>query len=78
MLNDQLLEHFRNLETNDLTFQNGKKLFEKPIIIAALERAKGNKHNAADILGISSATLYNRMQRYGIHFDRANKRRNNR
>lgn len=72
---DELLEHFRSLETNDLTFQQARKLFEHPLIIAALERAKNNKHTAAAILGISSATLYSRMERYGITCERANKKK---
>ena len=35
-------------------------------LIDALARAKGNKSKAADILGISRVTVWNRMKRYGL------------
>lgn len=66
---DELLEHFRSLETNDLTFQQARKLFERPLIVAALERTRWNKSKAALVLGISSRTLYERMETYDIHAD---------
>lgn len=39
---------------------------EKMKIIQALERTYGNKSAAAQLLGISRVTLYNRMKRYDL------------
>ncbi|MDC3425450.1 sigma 54-interacting transcriptional regulator [Aquibacillus sp. 3ASR75-11] len=39
---------------------------EKDIIIIALEQAKHNKNKAAELLGVSRATLYNKMNKLNI------------
>jgi transcriptional regulator with PAS, ATPase and Fis domain len=39
---------------------------ERQRILAALERTYGNKKAAAELLGISRGTLYNKLQKYGI------------
>ncbi len=39
---------------------------KKKQLVDALARAKGNKSKAADILGISRVTVWNRMKRYGL------------
>ena len=39
---------------------------EKQVILAALERAGGNKSEAARLLGITRRSLYGRLERYGI------------
>ena len=39
---------------------------EKTRILRALERAKGNRTLAAELLGIGRTTLYNKMKAYGI------------
>ena len=39
---------------------------EKRSIVAALQRARGNKSRAAGDLGISRTQLYTRLKRFGI------------
>jgi transcriptional regulator with PAS, ATPase and Fis domain len=39
---------------------------KKEQLIEALEKAQGNQSRAADILGISRVTVWNRMKKYGI------------
>ncbi|GIO01723.1 helix-turn-helix domain-containing protein [Brevibacillus laterosporus] len=39
---------------------------EKTKILQALERTYGNKKAAAQLLGMSRGTLYNKMKRYGL------------
>ena len=39
---------------------------KKKQLIEALERADGNQSRAADILGVSRVTVWNRMKRFGI------------
>jgi len=44
-----------------------KKQMQKQKLIDALEATGGNQSRAADILGISRVTVWNRMKRFGIH-----------
>jgi transcriptional regulator with PAS, ATPase and Fis domain len=46
------------------------KEIEKQELIEALEKADGNQSRAAELLGISRVTVYNRMKRYGINAKR--------
>ncbi|ERM18220.1 Fis family transcriptional regulator [Brevibacillus laterosporus] len=39
---------------------------EKTKILQPLERTNGNKKAAAQLLGMSRGTLYNKMKRYGL------------
>jgi PAS domain S-box-containing protein len=48
---------------------------EKRELIEALERAGGNKSKAADFLGVSRVTVWNRMKRFGIETPRRVKTR---
>lgn len=43
-----------------------ERLSEPERIVAAIERTYGNKKAAADLLGISRGTLYNKLRKYGI------------
>ena len=43
-----------------------RKEMKKKELIEALEGAGGNQSRAADVLGISRVTVWNRMKRYGI------------
>jgi transcriptional regulator of acetoin/glycerol metabolism len=43
-----------------------RKEIQKNELIEALQRAGGNQSRAADILGISRVTVWNRMKKYGI------------
>ena len=45
------------------------EIFEKKIIIHALQRTSGHRQSTADLLGISRKSLHNKMVRYGL-FDR--------
>jgi two-component system response regulator HydG len=47
-----------------------KQEIKKRQLIDALARAKGNQSVAAEILGISRVTVWNRMKRYGIIYTR--------
>ncbi len=40
-------------------------------LIAALEQTKGNQTRAAEILGVSRVTVWNRMKRYGLQSNRS-------
>ena len=43
-----------------------RKEMKKKELVEALESAGGNQSRAADILGISRVTVWNRMKKYGI------------
>jgi DNA-binding NtrC family response regulator len=38
---------------------------ERQLILATLESVRGHKERAAELLGISAKTLYNRLREYG-------------
>jgi len=39
---------------------------ERELLVRTVAYARGNKARAADILGMSRGTLYNRLRRYGL------------
>jgi two-component system response regulator HydG len=47
-----------------------KQEIRKRQLVDALARAKGNQSAAADILGVSRVTVWNRMKRFGITYTR--------
>ena len=47
-----------------------KQEVRKRQLVDALARAKGNQSVAAEILGVSRVTVWNRMKRYGITYNR--------
>lgn len=58
---------FSKKEQNSSTMSAGKTIeeVEKALIYATLDEVGGNKTTAADMLGISTKTLYNRLHAYG-------------
>jgi DNA-binding NtrC family response regulator len=42
------------------------EVLERELIVQALEKAEGNKSQAARLLGLTRRTLYSRMERYGL------------
>ena len=46
--------------------QKAKDEAEKSAIVDALNLAKGNKSRAAELLGMSRKTLYNKINQYGL------------
>ncbi|HXN06729.1 MAG TPA: helix-turn-helix domain-containing protein, partial [Nitrospiria bacterium] len=44
-------------------------LVEREKIAIAMKKTGGNRTHAAKLLGISRATLYNKMRQYGLHLD---------
>jgi two-component system NtrC family response regulator len=42
------------------------EVLERELIIQALERARGNKSQAARLLGTTRRTLYSRLERHGL------------
>lgn len=40
---------------------------ERKLILSTLDKFKGNKLKASEALGISRRSLYNKLQRYGVH-----------
>jgi two-component system NtrC family response regulator len=42
------------------------EVLERELILKALERARGNKSQAARLLGLTRRTLYSRMERHGL------------
>ena len=47
-----------------------KKLMQKQELLTALSAAGGNQQRAAEILGVSRVTVWNRMKRYGVRSER--------
>ncbi len=41
--------------------------YERAAIMNALKKSSGNRNRAAEILGIGPATLYRKLQKYGLH-----------
>jgi transcriptional regulator of acetoin/glycerol metabolism len=46
------------------------RAIEKQELIEALQKTGSNQSRAAELLGISRVTVYNRMKRYGINTSR--------
>jgi DNA-binding NtrC family response regulator len=62
---EDLIVHLDQLPSGD-SFAAVDSLDERSELLAALDRAGGNKSRAADLLGVSRKTLYSRMRRLGI------------
>ena len=43
---------------------------EKEALIQTLHAAEGNKSSAAQILGVNRMTVWNRMQKHGLHLEK--------
>src|SRR5690625_4451702 len=65
LLNDELLLNLNSPETSE-PLKKQLERYEREIIIRELEKVNGNKKECAEVLGITRATLYNRMDRLGI------------
>ncbi|MBN2426843.1 MAG: PEP-CTERM-box response regulator transcription factor [Deltaproteobacteria bacterium] len=50
-----------------LTLKEAKERVEKEMVVAALEKQKGNVVKAAELLGVSRPTLYDLMKKHGLH-----------
>jgi len=65
-----VIQNYRN-ETKEIIqvdpILSDKKHQQKLQLIEALEATGGNQRRAADILGVSRVTVWNRMKRFGIH-----------
>ncbi|MFZ3046960.1 MAG: helix-turn-helix domain-containing protein, partial [Desulfatirhabdiaceae bacterium] len=58
----QLANDQKDIETEWLTLVE----LEKRQILRALKKSNGNRKNAAKILGINTATVYRKLEKYGI------------
>ena len=56
------------------TYREQMEAFERNLLASALKQATGNQSAAARHLGLSRATLYDRLQRHGLLPEAANKR----
>jgi len=56
----------RELSSEILTLKEAKERVEKEMVIAALEKQKGNVVKTAEVLGISRPTLYDLMKKHGL------------
>ena len=63
---ESLPSEFNTLEKTATTPTNLKDEAEKSAIVDALNLAKGNKSRAAELLGMSRKTLYNKINQYGL------------
>jgi DNA-binding NtrC family response regulator len=48
------------------TFEQERQILEYQQLVAALDRAENNRTIAAQVLGVSRRTLYNRLRSYGL------------
>ncbi len=55
-----------DVENNNGSLKDALKNPEKKIILDALEKCKGNKKEAARVLGINRTTLYKKLDKYGL------------
>jgi transcriptional regulator of acetoin/glycerol metabolism len=65
---DLLSSSTRMKESSETLDRSSKDDLRKYQLIDALDRAKGNQSLAAELLGVSRVTVWNRMKRYGIKF----------
>ncbi|MCJ7842383.1 sigma 54-interacting transcriptional regulator [Lederbergia sp. NSJ-179] len=65
--NENISGSEKNKANEHLALSQRLQRYEKEIIISELEKTKGNKLLCAKNLHISRATLYNRMNKLGIH-----------
>lgn len=63
-------EPVKRLEIGGATLADEKEMLEKERILEALESTYGNKSVTAKRLGLSRATLYKKMKKYGIEFEK--------
>jgi DNA-binding NtrC family response regulator len=54
--------------SESLTLRAAMTAFERRVIVAALEHARGNRSEAARRLGIARTHLYAKMEEHGIQF----------
>lgn len=61
---------FTDAETDDdgpeLSLKHKLEAYEKGLLVAALERASGNRSEAARLLGIGRATLHDKLKKYAL------------
>ncbi|MBF0379253.1 MAG: sigma 54-interacting transcriptional regulator [Desulfamplus sp.] len=70
MNNSDSSHHFAKINHSEIKQDEPKKdEIKKQQLIHALIQAQGNRSLAAQILGISRVTVWNRMNRYGIKFE---------
>lgn len=62
----QSLPQEKGLIVEGQGLEESLKALEKRLIVKALEDAKGNKRKAAEILGVSRVTLYQKMRAHGL------------
>lgn len=60
----------KSLRTRDLSLSGEKERLEKERILETLQDTYGNKSITAEKLGMSRATLYKKIKKYGIVFER--------